>query len=417
MNSRLHTPFARGMVARLSLLLFLDGLAQSVSFPVLPRLVGSFLDGHPGMTALWVGWLEVAWALPQIFMAPILGALSDRFGRRPLMLLSMGGVGLELLLDALAPNLGWLLAGRIVCGLTFASQAAVMAGVADTTPPDERARAYGFVNGALYAGILVGPLLGGWLAETNLRMPFHVGAAVAAVGALYVVSLLPEPLAREHRTSTQEPRLGLGEAVRLLGTHPALRPLAAVLLLSWLSFQSSDNVVVLYTAHRYGWSPVQFGVFVAVEAALGILVQGFVAGAAARRLGERQTLILGATLQGVGMLAMGLAPTAVLFWPGAIVAALGAIVRPALQTLMSQAVGANEQGRLQGIVSSIASATSVVAPLVFTSLYAWAISGERSPAWAGITILCGATLSALGAWVAWRTAPRRQSPPPSVSPR
>ncbi|WP_052517621.1 MFS transporter [Archangium violaceum] len=417
MNSRLHTPFARGMVARLSLLTFLDGLAQSVSFPVLPRLVSSFLEGDPAMTALWVGWLEVAWALPQIFMAPILGALSDRFGRRPLMLLSMGGVVLELLLDALAQNLGWLLAGRFVCGLTFGSQAAVMAGVADTTPPDERARAYGFVNGAFYAAIVVGPLLGGWLAEANLRAPFHVGAAVAAVGALYVVSFLPEPLAPVLRTSSQEPRLGLGEAFRLLGTHPTLRPLAVVLLLSWLSFQSSDNMSVLYTAHRYGWSTVQFGAFVAVEASLGILVQGLVAGAAARRLGERRALILGTTLQGLGMLAMGLAPVAILFWPGALVAVMGAIARPALQTLMSEAVHADEQGRLQGIVSSIASATSVVAPLVFTSLYAWAIGGDRSPAWAGITLLCGAALCALGAWVAWRTAPRRQAPPPPVSPR
>lgn len=398
------------MIARLCLLIFLDGLAQAVSFPVLPRLVGSFLDGHPGMTALWVGWLEVAWALPQIVMAPILGAWSDRFGRRPLMLLSMGGIGLELLLDALAPNLGWLLAGRIVCGLTFSAQAAVMAGVADTVPPDERARAYGLVNSALYAGILVGPLLGGWLAEVDLRAPFFVGAAVAAVGALYVMSLLPEPLARAQLMTPQEPRVRLGEAFGLLGTHPALRPLALVLLLSWLSFQSSDNMVVLYTAHRYGWSPVQFGVFVAVEAALGILVQGFVAGAAARRLGERRTLILGSTIQSLGMLAMGLAPVAILFWPGAILAALGAIVRPALQTLMSEAVGANEQGRLQGVASSIASATSVVAPLVFTSLYAWAIGGHRSPAWAGITILGGAVLSALGAWVAWRTAPRRRAP-------
>ncbi|WNG45341.1 TCR/Tet family MFS transporter [Archangium minus] len=406
MNSRLYTPTARGMVARLSLLIFLDGLAQSVSFPVLPRLVGSFLDNNPGMTALWVGWLEVAWALPQIVMAPLLGALSDRFGRRPLMLLSMGGIGLELLLDALAPNLWWLLAGRIVCGLSFGAQAAVMAGVADTAPPDERARSYGFVNGALYAGILAGPLLGGWLAEADLRSPFYVGAAVAVVGALYVVSLLPEPLARAHRTSPHEPRARLGEAFRLLGTHPALRPLAVVLLLSWLSFQSSDNMVVLYTAHRYGWSTMQFGVFVAVEAALGILVQSFVAGAAARRLGERWALILGSTTQGFGMLAMGLAPVTVLFWPGALVAVLGAIVRPALQTLMSEAVGADKQGRLQGIVSSIASATSVVAPLVFTSLYAWAIGGNRSPAWAGITILCGSVLSALGAWVAWRTAPR-----------
>lgn len=402
------------MVARLSLLLFLDGLAQSVSFPVLPRLVSSLLDGHPGMTALWVGWLEVAWALPQIIMAPFLGSLSDRFGRRPLMLLSMGGIGLELLLDALAPNLGWLLAGRIICGLTFGAQAAVMAGVADTTPTGERARAYGFVNGALYAGIVAGPLLGGWLAEADLRSPFRVGAAVAAVGALYVVGLLPEPLARAHRMPSQEPRAGAPwKAFRLLGAQPALRPLAVVLLLSWLSFQSSDNMVVLYTAHRYGWSTVKFGVFVAVEATLGILVQGFVAGAAARRLGERQALLLGSTLQGFGMLAMGLAPTAVLFWPGAIVAVLGTIVRPVLQTLMSEAVGPDEQGRLQGVVSSIASATSVVAPLVFTFLYAWAIGGGRRLSWAGITLLCGAVLSALGAWVAWRTTPRRRTPAPS----
>lgn len=395
-------------VARLALLMFLDGFAHSVGFPILPRLASGFLGYDAPLTALWVGWLEVAWAVPQILVAPFLGALSDRFGRRPLILLSALGAATELALDAVATDAGWLMAGRIVCGLTFASQAAVFAGVADVTGPEERARAYGRVNAGLYAGIIAGLLAGGAMAEISLRWPFWAGSAAAILTALCVLTLTPEPLPRERRNAQRETRPTPWDGLKLVATRQALAPLAVILLLSWLAFQSSDNMIVLYTQHRYGWTPMQFGLFVAVAAALGILVQGALAGQAVRRFGEWRTLVLGLSIHGVGMLAMGIAPTAVTYWPGAILGVLGAVFRPALQTLLSQAVGADEQGRLQGLVASLISATSIVAPLAFTALYAWAIGEGRPMAWSGVTLLSGAALCFFAAILAWSSS-RRQS--------
>jgi DHA1 family tetracycline resistance protein-like MFS transporter len=394
-------------VARLALLMFLDGFAHSVGFPILPRLASGFLDHDAQLTALWVGWLEVAWAVPQILIAPFLGALSDRFGRRPLILLSALGAAAELALDAMATDVGWLLAGRVICGLTFASQAAIFAGVADVTEPEERARAFGRVNAGLYAGIIGGLLAGGAMAEISLRWPFWAGSTASAVTALCVLFLTPEPLPRERRGAARESSPTPWDGLTLVATRPALAPLAMVLLLSWLAFQSSDNMIVLYTQHRYGWSPMQFGVFVAVIAGLGIAVQGVLAGQAARRLGEWRTLVLGLVVSALGMLAMGLAPTAAIYWPAAVLGVLGAVFRPALQTLLSQAVGGDEQGRLQGVVASVTSATSIAAPLAFTALYAWAIGDGRPLAWSGITLLSGAALSLLAAVMAWRASRRR----------
>lgn len=402
MTFRIHPPTAQHAVARLALLIFLDGFAHSVGFPILPRLASGFLGHDAPLTALWVGWLEVAWAAPQILVAPFLGALSDRFGRRPLILVSALGAAVELTLDATATGVGGLLAGRVVCGLTFASQAAIFAGVADVTEPDQRAAGYGQVNAALYGGIIAGLLAGGALAEVSLRWPFAAGAAAAGLTALCVVLLSPEPLPRARRVSARAASPRPWEGLGLLASRPALARLGIVLLLSWLAFQSSDNMVVLYAQHRYGWTPLQFGVFVATIAALGVGVQSVVAGQAARRLGERATLVLGLAIQGLGMLAMGLAPAAALFWPAAVIGVLGAVFRPALQTLLSQAVGADEQGRLQGLVASVTSFTSIVAPLAFTALYAWAIGPGRAPAWSGITLLCGGALSLLAAAVAAR---------------
>jgi DHA1 family tetracycline resistance protein-like MFS transporter len=188
-----------------------------------------------------------------------------------------------------------------------------------------------------------------------------------------------------------------------------LVPLAFVLLLSWLALQSSDNMLVLYTAHRYGWSTVTFGVFVAIAASVGIVVQGWLTERVAVRFGERRALIGGLGVQALAMAGMGLAASALLFWPAALIAPLGAIARPALQALMSRAVGADEQGRLQGAVAAVASFTSVVSPVAFASLFAWSISGARAPAWAGATILCGAALAAIAALTAAAFAGRHEA--------
>jgi DHA1 family tetracycline resistance protein-like MFS transporter len=388
--------------------ILIDSLAQSISFPILPRLTRDLLGGDTAAAAIWVGWLEVGWAAPYLIRVPILGALSDRFGRRPLLLVSLVGIGLELLIDALAANVWWLLAGRMLVGVSFAAQVAGLAYVADVTTPAARAGAYGRANAALFLGIVIGPLSGGFLAGHDLRAPFWIGAALALAGAFFAAFVLPE----SHRPATRAPltraEIAPWRALGMLARAP-LVPLAFVLLLSWLALQSSDNMLVLYTAHRYGWSTVTFGVFVAIAASVGIVVQGWLTERVAVRFGERRALIGGLGVQALAMAGMGLAASALLFWPAALIAPLGAIARPALQALMSRAVGADEQGRLQGAVAAVASFTSVVSPVAFASLFAWSISGARAPAWAGATILCGAALAAIAALTAAAFAGRHEA--------
>ena len=369
---------------------WLDSLAQSISFPILPRLAQHLLGGDPAAAARWVGYLEVAWAAPQVLAAVVLGRLSDRFGRRPVIVGSVFGVGVELIMGALAPSVGWLMAARVLCGLTCGGAAAAMAYVADLTEASERAGRFGWVNAAIWSGVSLGPALGGLLAGLGLRAPFWAAAGLAIGAGVWGLAVMPESLPRSSRAPLRWSGVGPLASLDILVRRQGLATLAAALLFVWLAFQAKDNMLVLYTAYRYGWSALSFGVFCTVLAGLSILVQAVVAGRAARRFGERRTALAGLALEAVGLVAMGLAGTSVAFWVANIPIILGGVAAPALQALMSARVGADEQGRLQGALASIASLTSVAAPIGLTQLFAWSIAGGRDPAWSGVTMLLAA---------------------------
>ncbi len=384
----------RAALAFVAITVCLDMVAQSISFPILPRLTQELLGGDLPAAARWVGILEVGWAIPMFLAAPVLGLLSDRFGRRPVIVLSVFGVGAELVMGALAPNVWWLLAARVLCGLTCGAQAAAMAYVADVTPPEGRTRAFGWLNAALWSGIVVGPALGGLLATHDLRAPFWVAAAFALANGVYGLLVLPESLPKGDRAQRLDwSKASPLAAVDLLVRRPGLAILAVVLLLIWLAFQAKDNMLVLYTAYRYGWTPLIFGLFATVLALASIGVQAGLAGQVARRIGEGWAVIAGLGLGVVGLVAMGLAPTSALFWASNLPIVLGGVATPALQSMISARVGAEEQGRLQGALGSISSLTSITAPLIFTQMFAWSVGPERGAGWSGATILVGAALS------------------------
>ena len=397
-------PSPNARVARRAALAFiaasvcLDYLAQSISFPVLPRLAQRLLGGDLVAASRWTGVLEVAWAIPQFLAAPVLGMLSDRFGRRPVIVLSLFGVAGELVLNALAPNLAWLLAGRILCGLTCGAQAAAMAYVADMTPPEGRAGAYGWLNAALWTGIIVGPAAGGGLAAIDLRAPFWVAAGVAVVCGLYGLAVLPESLAPQHRAPLRWTAANPWVAMDLLRRRPGLLALGFAQLLIWLAFQGTSNMMVVYTAFRYAWTPLDFGIIVTALAAANIAVQGGLAGRAVRWLGERRAALAGLGFQALSTAAIGLASTGSLFWAANLLGVVGPIYQPALQSMMTAKVAPDEQGRLQGAIGSISSLTSIVAPIPFTQLFAWTIAPGRPAALSGATMLLGAGLCVI-AWV------------------
>lgn len=383
----------RAALAFVAVSVCLDYLAQSISFPVLPRLAQHLLGGDLAAASRWTGYLEVAWAIPQFFAATVLGMLSDRFGRRPVIVLSVFGVGAELVLSALAPTIGWLLLARILCGLTCGGQAAAMAYVADVTPPEQRTRGYGWMTAAMWSGIIAGPALGGLLAGLDIRAPFWAAAGVAFAAGIYGAVVLPESLAPADRALLRWRTANPLAAVDLLVRTPGLAVLGLAQFLLWLAFQGTSNMLVLYTTWRYGWTALTFGLFAAVLALASIAMQTGLTGRVARWFGDRRAVLIGLTLQVAGLAAIGLAPTGALFWVANIGGVLGAVAGPALQSIISAKVGPDEQGRLQGAIGSISSLTSVIAPIAFTQAFAWTVAPGRPAPWSGVTFLIGATLS------------------------
>jgi DHA1 family tetracycline resistance protein-like MFS transporter len=407
----------RAALAFIAVTVCLDTLSQSIVFPILPRLVEQLLNGDRPATAQWVGFLEVAWVIPQFFAAPLLGMLSDRFGRRPVILVSVFGVGVEMVMGALAPTVGWLLLARVLCGLTCGGQAAAMAYVADVTEPRVRARSYGWLNAAMWTGVILGPALGGVLATVGLRAPFWAAAAFALANGVYGCFVLPESLPKAARAPLRWSKANPWGALGLVLQRRGLAALCLALLLLWFAHYANQSVIVLYTAYRYGWSPLAFGTFCSAAAVVNIAVQGGLAGRVAQRIGERRAVVAGLALQVVGFIAMGLAPTSALFWAANLPIALGNIAGPSLQSMMTAKVAPDEHGRLQGAIGSISGLTGLIGPIGFTQVFAWSIAAGRGPGWSGATMLLGAGLS-LAAWsVVAGLARERPTPPAPARPQ
>jgi DHA1 family tetracycline resistance protein-like MFS transporter len=388
---------SRARLGFIAVAICLDVTTHTMVFPILPRLVESLAGGQVSSAARWVGVLVAAWSIAQFFGAPVIGMLSDRFGRRPVILISIFGLSIDLAIMALAPNLAWLLVGRILCGLTAGAQAAAMAYVADITPQDERAKSYGWLNAAAWTGVIVGPAMGGLIGALDPRAPFWAAAAVALLNGVYGLFVLPESLPAERRAPLRWASANPIGSLGLVISRPGLPILALILLLLWFAMHAMNSVFVLYTAYRYAWDPMALGIFCSALGAVNIVVTSQLTGRAVTWMGERKTLICGLAAQVVGFTAVGLAPTGVWFWIANLPMALANIAGPALQAMMTAKVDPDEQGRLQGAMGGIASLTGLFGPIAFTQIFALAIAAGRGPAWSGVTILLGAALS-LVAW-------------------
>jgi MFS transporter, DHA1 family, tetracycline resistance protein len=377
----------------------LDILSQSIAFPILPRLAQLLLDGDRAAAARWVGWLEVAWVVPQFFAAPLLGMLSDRFGRRPVVIASVFGVGAEAVMGALAPSIWWLFAARILCGLTCGGMAASMAYVADVTAPEDRTPAYARINAAIWAAIVLGPALGGLLAGlSGLRAPFWAAAVFAFAAGVYGLLVLPESVSAETRAPLRWSKAHPWGALSLFLQRPGLIGLGLIQLLLRYAFYANQSVQVLYTAFRYGWSALTFGVFCSGLALGNIAVQTGLAARIARRIGERGAIIAGLTAQTLSFTAMGLAPTGLSYLAANLPGLFGGIADPALQSLMTDKVAADEQGRLQGAIGTLSTLVGFSGSILFTQAFALTVAPGRPVAWSGAVLLAGAALTA-AAWV------------------
>jgi DHA1 family tetracycline resistance protein-like MFS transporter len=373
-----------------------DVLALGIIIPVLPALVEAFLGGDTAGAARVYGIFGTVWALMQFFAAPVLGALSDRFGRRPVVLISCFGLGFDYILMALAPSLGWLFVGRVISGITASSFATAGAYIADVTPPERRAAGFGMIGAAFGLGFVLGPALGGVLGSIDLRLPFWAAAGLALANATYGFFVLPESLPIEKRAAFRWTRASPIGALRLLRSHGTLTRLAFVNFTYLLAHQVLASVFVLYGGYRYHWSERTVGLTLAAVGVLSVAVQGGIVRPVVRRYGERRTLTAGLVAGVIGYAGFGLAPTSAVFWTVLPVFACMGLFNPALQALMSRHVTPSEQGTLQGANTSLMGVSGMVGPLVFTQIFATFLALEGTWHQPGAPFLAAAGLMAAG---------------------
>lgn len=408
-----RTDAARGRPAAfvfIFITILLDMLALGLVMPVLPRLVESFVEEDTAVAARVLGLFGTAWAAMQFVASPVLGALSDRFGRRPVVLLSNFGLALDYVLMALAPSLGWLFAGRLISGVTSASISTSFAYIADITAPERRAAAFGRVGAAFGGGFVLGPALGGLLGGMDPRLPFWIAAGLGFANTLYGLLVLPESLPRSRRAPFQWRRANPVGALRLLSADAQLTWLAVVHLLAQTAHVVLPSMFVLYASYRYGWSERTVGLTLAMVGICSIVVQSLVVGPAVRRLGERHAIALGLGAGATGFLIFALAPTGPLCWLGIPVMALWGIANPALQGLMTRRVAPDQQGRLQGAANSVQSIAQLVGPFLFTLTFAYFIGASTPLQAPGAPFLLAAVLMALAVPIALRATARSQAP-------
>ncbi len=385
----------------------LDMLALGIIVPVLPKLIVSFVSGDTARAAEYYGIFATAWALMQFIFAPVLGALSDRFGRRPVILISNFGLGLDYVLMALAPTLAWLFVGRMISGITSASFSTASAYIADVTPPEKRASRFGMLGAAFGIGFVLGPALGGVLGGVNARLPFWVAAGLSLANACYGIFVLPESLPVERRAKFNWRRANPLGALKLLRSHPELFGLASVNFIGSIAHEVLPSVFVLYAGYRYGWDAKTVGLTLAGVGVCTALVQGGLVRKVVPRFGERRALLAGLCFGAAGLVVYGLAETGRIFWIGVPLMALWGIAGPAALGLMSRRVSVSEQGQLQGANSSLRGVAGLFAPGLFTITFATFIGARSSWHLPGAPFLLAAALLLMAAVVAHRVTRQR----------
>jgi len=398
----------RAAIAFILVTALLDVMSMGIIIPVLPQLIEQ-LSGSTSAAGLWNGLFVALWAAMQFLCSPVIGSLSDRFGRRPVILISVAGLALDFLLMAVAPNLWWLALGRILAGVTSSSFTSTFAYMADITPPEQRARGYGLIGAAFSGGFVAGPLLGGVLGEISLRAPFWAAAGLSALAFFYGLFVLPESLAREKRMAFSWKRANPFGALKLLRSHPELSSLSIVNFLLYFAHHLFSAVFVLYAGDRYGWGAWQVGTLLALVGLMDMGVQGLLIGPVVKRLGDRATMVFGLSFGAVGIAAMGLAPTGWLFVAAMLPNALWGLAMPTIQSLMTQRVSESEQGQLQGANNSVGSIAGILSPLFFGAIYSLSVGPGAALPFIGSAFLIAAAVLAGAALLGWAAGRERKA--------
>jgi DHA1 family tetracycline resistance protein-like MFS transporter len=365
---------SRAAFGFLLITMVLDTLTFGITAPVLPTLLVELQGGSIAGAAGILGVFGTAWAVMQFVASPILGSLSDRYGRRPVLLISMSGLGLDFVLMALAPNVMWLFVGRVLSGVTTASFPTAMAYVADTTAEDKRAERFGLLGAAFGFGFIIGPAFGGFLAGFDVRAPFWCAAALCLLNAIFGFFILPESLPKERRSPFKWRNANFFGSLSLLRATPVLLAIGLAMFFVRLALDVNPAIIVIYTQTRYGWDAQDVGLMLATYGACSMFVQALLIGPIIKRLGERRALMFGLTCGAVAFSFYALAPKGWIFLIGLPIGALFGLAIAAMQGIATRAVESTNQGQLQGALASLTSIAAIIAPLMFTQAFALGIS-------------------------------------------
>jgi len=351
-----------------------DFLAFGIIVPVLPDLIRSFEGGDFARASAITGYFGFAWNAMQFIFSPLLGAWSDRFGRRPVILISCFGLSIDYIFMALAPSLTWLFLGRLISGITASNVATGFAYITDVTPPEERPKKFGLISAAFGLGFVIGPAVGGYLGNINLRFPFWAAAALSLANALYGFFILPESLPPERRSKSAWHMANPLGSLNLFRSHRELAGLAVVTTLYYLAHQSLQTVYVLYTEYRYAWNQRDIGFSLAVVGVSAALVSGVLIGPFVKHFGQRRSLLSGLLFGTLGFASFALATRGWILLAVIPLIALWGVAAPAMQSLMSRHVDPSSQGKLQGAINSLRAITGMAGPILFTQVFALAIA-------------------------------------------
>jgi MFS transporter, DHA1 family, tetracycline resistance protein len=358
---------------------YIDMLGIGLAFPVLPRLIEQFEGGDISRASYIYGGLAAAYSAMQFLCAPLIGVLSDRYGRRPVILLALVGMGVNYFLLAFAPSL-WLFAlGRMVAGAFGATFTAAGAYIADTTPPEKRAQSFGLIGAAFGFGFITGPAIGGVLGGIDLRLPFVVAAVLSLVDFAFAFFALPESLAPENRKPLNLKYANPVGAVREVGRYASVLGLMAIFVLATFANRVAEMTWVLFTSYRFNWGPTETGWSLAAVGVMFVVGQGGLVRVVVPKIGERRAILLGLSVSAITVTLYGIVPRGWMVFPIMVLAVFGwTLAQPAVQALMSRSVPANEQGLLQGAIASMTNLTSIVGPPIWTGLFAFFVSA-RAP--------------------------------------
>ena len=392
-------PVSRHAVTFVLLSVLIDTIGFGIVLPVLPELIRELRHAGLDDAARWGGWLAFAYALMQFFCAPIIGNLSDRFGRRPVLLASLTGFGLDYLVMAFASTFAWLFVGRLIAGITGAAYSTANAFIADVTPPERRAENFGLMGAAFGVGFILGPAIGGYLGSFGTRAPFFAASALALANVLYGFLVLPESLPPDKRRPFSFAIANPLGSLAMLGRHRGVMTLAAALLLWQLGHQVLPSVWTYYTMLRFNWDPRIVGLSLAAAGVSMILVQGTLTRFAIPRLGERRAAAVGLAFGAAGFFVYAFAPRGWVMFAGLAVFALSGLVYPSINALLSRQAGPDEQGALQGAVSSLYGLSEIVGPILMTQVFA-AFSSPSAPfLFPGAPFAVAAILTLLAVWL------------------